>query len=72
MHFFAHESCGKCTPCRVGTAKSEQLMARERWDLPLLNELSQCMMDASICGLGQAAPNPVKSVMRFFPQELES
>jgi formate dehydrogenase len=47
-------------------------MARERWDLPLLNELSQCMMDASICGLGQAAPNPVKSVMRFFPQELES
>jgi formate dehydrogenase len=72
MHFFAHESCGKCTPCRVGTTKSEQLMAQKRWDLPLLDELSRCMMDASICGLGQAAPNPVKSVMRFFPQELES
>jgi formate dehydrogenase len=72
MHFFAHESCGKCTPCRVGTVKSEQLMSADRWDLPLLNELSQCMIDASICGLGQAAPNPVRSVMRFFPQELES
>ena len=70
MHFFAHESCGKCTPCRVGTAKSEILMSRPKWDLPLLNELSQCMADASICGLGQAAPNPVRSVMRFFPGEL--
>jgi len=70
MHFFAHESCGKCTPCRAGTAKSEQLMAQPKWDLPLLNELAQCMMDASICGLGQAAPNPVRSVSRFFEQEL--
>jgi len=70
MHFFAHESCGKCTPCRVGTSKAEQLMGAGRWDLPLLEELSRCMMDASICGLGQAAPNPVKSVIRFFPQEL--
>jgi formate dehydrogenase len=70
MHFFAHESCGKCTPCRVGTAKSEQLMGDARWNLPLLNELAQCMMDASICGLGQAAPNPVRSVSRFFEQEL--
>jgi formate dehydrogenase len=70
MHFFAHESCGKCTPCRVGTAKAAQLMAKPRWDLPLLNELSDCMMDASICGLGQAAPNPYRSVVRFFPHEL--
>jgi len=72
MHFFAHESCGKCSPCRVGTAKAEQLMGERKWNLPLLDELSRCMMDASICGLGQAAPNPVMSVMRFFPQELES
>jgi formate dehydrogenase len=70
MHFFAHESCGKCTPCRVGTSKAEQLMGEQRWNLPLLEELSACMMDASICGLGQAAPNPVRSVIRFFPQEL--
>jgi formate dehydrogenase len=70
MHFFAHESCGKCTPCRVGTAKSEQLMGEPRWNLPLLDELAQCMMDASICGLGQAAPNPVRSVARHFGQEL--
>jgi NADH:ubiquinone oxidoreductase subunit F (NADH-binding) len=71
MHFFAHESCGKCTPCRVGTAKSVQLMSQPRWDLPVLNDLAQVMMDASICGLGQAAPNPLKSVERFFAQELE-
>jgi NADH:ubiquinone oxidoreductase subunit F (NADH-binding)/NADH:ubiquinone oxidoreductase subunit E len=69
MHFFAHESCGKCTPCRVGTAKSEMLMKEERWNLPLLEELSQAMMDASICGLGQAAPNPFRSVVRFFGEE---
>ncbi len=72
MHFFAHESCGKCTPCRVGTAKAEALMRSERWDLPVLNDLAQVMSDASICGLGQAAPNPYRSVVRFFPQELES
>ncbi|MCI0433669.1 MAG: NAD(P)H-dependent oxidoreductase subunit E [Gemmatimonadetes bacterium] len=70
MRFFAHESCGKCTPCRAGTAKSEQLMALPNWDVPLLEELAVCMMDASICGLGQAAPNPMRSVVRFFPQEL--
>ncbi len=70
MHFFAHESCGKCTPCRVGCTKSEQLMAQPKWDVPLLEELAVCMMDASICGLGQAAPNPMRSVVRFFPQEL--
>ena len=72
MHFFAHESCGKCTPCRVGTAKAVHLMAEPEWDLPLLGELSQAMSDASICGLGQAAPNPLKSVVRFFPQELNA
>jgi formate dehydrogenase len=72
MRFFAHESCGKCTPCRVGTAKAVGLMARPAWDAALLDELSGAMADASICGLGQAAPNPFRSVVRFFPQELES
>ena len=72
MHFFAHESCGKCTPCRAGTAKSEALMGSERWNLPLLEDLGMAMADASICGLGQAAPNPVRCVSRFFPQELEA
>ncbi|HUF51730.1 MAG TPA: NAD(P)H-dependent oxidoreductase subunit E [Longimicrobiales bacterium] len=70
MHFFAHESCGKCTPCRVGTAKAEQLMRSESWDLPILNDLAQVMSDASICGLGQAAPNPLRCAERFFPHEL--
>jgi len=71
MRFFAHESCGQCTPCRVGTEKAVALMQQQRWDQPLLQELSSVMMDASICGLGQAAPNPMLSVMRYFPQELE-
>ena len=70
MHFFAHESCGKCTPCRVGTAKSVELLQRPHWDLPLLGELGQAMADASICGLGQAAPNPVRCVSQFFGHEL--
>ncbi|HET9984563.1 MAG TPA: NADH-ubiquinone oxidoreductase-F iron-sulfur binding region domain-containing protein [Longimicrobiales bacterium] len=70
MRFFAHESCGKCTPCRVGTAKAVELLQAAEWDVPLLEELSRAMMDASICGLGQAAPNPVRSVVRYFPQEL--
>jgi len=70
MQFFAHESCGKCTPCRVGTAKAAELMACDAWDANLLRELAQTMQDASICGLGQAAPNPLLSVMKFFPQEL--
>jgi len=70
MHFFAHESCGKCTPCRVGTSKAEALMREDRWNLPVLNDLADVMNDASICGLGQAAPNPLRSVQRFFPQEL--
>jgi formate dehydrogenase len=68
--FFSEESCGQCTPCRVGTAKTLKLIEKSRWDQPLLMELSQAMMDASICGLGQAAPNPVLSVMKYFPQEV--
>ncbi len=71
MKFFADESCGQCTPCRVGTEKALHLMKGTRWDKPLLQELSQAMMDASICGLGQAAPNPMLCVMKYFPRELE-
>jgi formate dehydrogenase beta subunit len=71
MEFFADESCGKCTPCRVGTAKAVDLMRAPRWNVPLLGELSQAMTDASICGLGQAAPNPVACVVKYFPHELE-
>jgi formate dehydrogenase len=70
MRFFADESCGQCTPCRVGTAKAAMLMAQARWDTGLLTELSQAMADASICGLGQAAPNPIACVVKYFPQEL--
>jgi formate dehydrogenase beta subunit len=70
MKFFADESCGQCTPCRVGTEKALHLMNGTRWDKPLLQELSQAMMDASICGLGQAAPNPMLSVMKYFPKEV--
>ncbi len=70
MKFFHDESCGKCTPCRVGTGKAVTLMRERKWNQPLLNELSQAMMDASICGLGQAAPNPALSVMKFFPHEV--
>jgi formate dehydrogenase beta subunit len=71
MKFFHDESCGKCTPCRVGTAKAVTLMEQPKWNQPLLNELSQAMMDASICGLGQAAPNPALCVMKYFPQEVQ-
>ncbi|OFZ85375.1 MAG: NADH-quinone oxidoreductase subunit F [Betaproteobacteria bacterium RBG_16_66_20] len=70
MKFFRDESCGQCTPCRVGTAKALELMDAKQWDQPLLTELSQAMMDASICGLGQAAPNPALSVMKYFPGEV--
>jgi formate dehydrogenase len=68
MRFFEDESCGQCTPCRVGTQKARILMERGVWDTSLLGELSQCMRDASICGLGQAASNPLTSVIRYFPQ----
>lgn len=71
MNFFEHESCGKCTPCRVGTSKAVKLMSKAEWDQPLMNELSKTMMDASICGLGQAASNPMNSVLKYFPDELK-
>ena len=70
MRFFAHESCGQCTPCRVGTTKAAQLMQAKVWDNPTLEDLNQVMADASICGLGQAAPNPVRCVQKYFPLEI--
>jgi len=70
MRFFADESCGQCTPCRVGTEKAVALMAKATWDAALLNDLSQAMTDASICGLGQAAPNPIACVFKYFSHEL--
>ncbi len=70
MQFFAHESCGQCTPCRVGTDKAAQLMAQPVWDADTLQDLAQVMGDASICGLGQAAPNPIRCVLQYFPQEV--
>jgi formate dehydrogenase len=71
MHFFKYESCGQCTPCRVGTAKAYDLIQQDTWDQDLLQDLSQVMRDASICGLGQAAPNPIDCVIRYFPEELK-
>jgi NADH:ubiquinone oxidoreductase subunit F (NADH-binding)/NADH:ubiquinone oxidoreductase subunit E len=68
MRFFEDESCGQCTPCRVGTQKARMLMESGVWDTELLGELSQCMRDASICGLGQAASNPLTSVIKYFPE----
>ncbi len=70
MKFFEHESCGQCTPCRVGTGKATQLMKEASWDLATLEDLATVMVDASICGLGQAAPNPIRCVTKFFPQEV--
>ena len=70
MNFFAHESCGQCTPCRVGTEKAVQLMQAAVWDNATLEDLNQVMADASICGLGQAAPNPVRCIQKYFPQEV--
>jgi formate dehydrogenase len=68
MRFFEDESCGQCTPCRVGTQKARLLMERPDWDRDLLDELAAAMRDASICGLGQAASNPLTCVMRYFPE----
>lgn len=68
LRFFRDESCGQCTPCRVGTAKAVPLLEAPRWDRALLEELAQAMADGSICGLGQAAMNPVRSLLRFFPE----
>ena len=70
MRFFAHESCGQCTPCRVGTDKAAQLMSAEAWDADTLLDLAQVMGDASICGLGQASPNPIRCVLQYFPHEV--
>jgi len=70
MRFFEDESCGQCTPCRNGTEKAVKLMAKPVWDQPLLADLAQVMRDASICGLGQAASNPLTSVIKFFPDDL--
>ncbi len=72
MKFFEDESCGQCTPCRVGTEKAVKLMQSDKWDKGLLQELSQTMIDASICGLGQAAPNPLLSVLKYFPDDVPS
>ena len=70
LRFFEDESCGQCTPCRVGCEKAVKLMQADQWDQPLLQELCVAMADASICGLGQAAPNPIKLVMQHFKDEV--
>lgn len=70
MHFFEHESCGQCTPCRVGTSKAAKLMQSKSWDKETLEDLATVMVDASICGLGQAAPNPIRCIAKYFPQEV--
>ena len=69
MRFFEEESCGQCTPCRVGTTKAVKLMQKSEWDSLLLEDLARAMEDASICGLGQAAPNPLRCALKYFPQE---
>jgi formate dehydrogenase len=71
MRFFEDESCGQCTPCRNGTVKAVRLMSEPEWDTALLGDLSLVMRDASICGLGQAASNPLMSVIKFFPDDLK-
>ena len=70
MKFFEHESCGQCTPCRVGTAKAVKLMQSPVWDARTLEDLAEVMGDASICGLGQAAPNPIRSIQKYFAEEV--
>jgi formate dehydrogenase beta subunit len=70
MHFFEHESCGQCTPCRVGTGKAAKLMQAKSWDQDTLEDLATVMVDASICGLGQAAPNPIRCIHKYFPNEV--
>ncbi|MBU3557072.1 NAD(P)H-dependent oxidoreductase subunit E [Polynucleobacter sp. Ross1-W9] len=71
MHFFEHESCGQCTPCRVGTGKAAKLMQAKSWDQETLEDLATVMVDASICGLGQAAPNPIRCIHKYFPEEVK-
>ncbi|HEY6334281.1 MAG TPA: NADH-ubiquinone oxidoreductase-F iron-sulfur binding region domain-containing protein, partial [Alphaproteobacteria bacterium] len=70
LRFFEDESCGQCTPCRVGTEKAVKLMERPVWDEKLLDELAAAMRDASICGLGQAAPNPLTTLLKYFREDL--
>jgi len=70
LRFFEDESCGQCTPCRVGTEKAVKLMQAKQWDKALIEELTQVMGDASICGLGQAAMNPVKMVLKHFSEDV--
>lgn len=70
LRFFEDESCGQCTPCRVGCEKAVKLMQAPKWDTGLLEEISQTMVDASICGLGQAAPNPIRLTIKHFPEEV--
>jgi formate dehydrogenase len=70
MRFFEDESCGQCTPCRNGTEKAVKMMTAGTWDADLLADLSGVMRDASICGLGQAAPNPLDCLLKYFPEEL--
>jgi formate dehydrogenase len=70
LRFFEDESCGQCTPCRVGCEKAVKLMQADKWDQDLLEQLSSAMVDASICGLGQAAPNPIRMVMKHFADEV--
>lgn len=72
MAFFVHESCGQCTPCRVGSEKLLTLMQADQWDAPLMQEIEAVMRNASICGLGQAAPNPMRSILRFFAGDGEN
>lgn len=70
LRFFESESCGQCTPCRVGCEKAVKLMSAPKWDKALLEDLCDVMADASICGLGQAAPNPIRLTMQHFPEEI--
>ena len=70
LRFFEDESCGQCTPCRVGCEKAVKLMEQDKWDQDLLEDLSQAMVDASICGLGQAAPNPIRLTIKHFADEV--
>ena len=70
LHFFEEESCGQCTPCRVGTEKTVKEMKKSKWNKSTLKDLSVVMADASICGLGQAATNPLNSIIKYFPEEL--
>ena len=70
LRFFEDESCGQCTPCRVGCEKAVKLMCADKWDTELLSDLCETMVDASICGLGQAAPNAILSTIKYFPEEV--